>query len=184
MLNNVCNSSATRRWLLGVTRTTKKRWQEPIHMTVWPCQRWIHSTYSIHLELLACRRWGEHLLTYLLSPLCVYSYIRQTPARNAIVVCLLTASRPGPNSTRGPPSLSLSTDLLHVSFGRPLLLFPAGASACIATLGMDVGGILLTCPIHLHLLFFTSNEMGSIPVRPWSSALDILFGQRYGLSRE
>ena len=35
------------------------------------------------------------------------------------------------------------------------------------------GGILLTCPIHFHLLFFTSSRMGSIPVRLWTSALDI-----------
>ena len=48
----------------------------------------------------------------------------------------------------------------------------------MATLGIDVGGILLTWPIHLHLLFFTSNEMGSIPVRSWSSALVILYGQK------
>ena len=47
----------------------------------------------------------------------------------------------------------------------------------MAILGIDVGGILFTWPIHLHLLFFTSNEMGSIPVRSWSSALVILFGQ-------
>ena len=48
----------------------------------------------------------------------------------------------------------------------------------MATLGMDVSGILLTWPIDLHLLWFTSNEMGSIPVRLWSSTLDILFGQK------
>ena len=47
----------------------------------------------------------------------------------------------------------------------------------MATLGIDVGGILLTWPIHLDFLFFTSNEMGSIPVRSWNSALVILFGQ-------
>ena len=65
----------------------------------------------------------------------------------------------------------------HVSFGRPLLLFPAGVQR-MATLGIDVGGILLTWTLYLHLLFFTSNEMGSIPVRSWSSALVILFGQK------
>ena len=48
----------------------------------------------------------------------------------------------------------------------------------MATLGIYVGGILFTWPIHLHLLFFTSKEMGSIPVRSWSSALVILFGQK------
>ena len=73
--------------------------------------------------------------------------------------------------------ISRSTDLLHDSFGRPLLLFPAGVQR-MATLGIDVGGILLTRPIHLYLLFVTSIEMGSIPVRSWSSALVILFGQR------
>ena len=30
----------------------------------------------------------------------------------------------------------------------------------MATLGIYASGILLTCPTHLHLLFFTSNEMG------------------------
>ena len=54
-------------------------------------------------------------------------------------------------------SISRSTDLLHVSFGR-LLLFPAGVQR-MATLGIDVGGILLTCPIHS--IFITSTEMGS-----------------------
>ena len=73
--------------------------------------------------------------------------------------------------------ISRSTDLLHVSFGRLFLLFPAGVQR-MAILGIDVGGILFTWPIHLHLLFFTSNEMGSIPVRSWSSALVILFGQK------
>ena len=48
----------------------------------------------------------------------------------------------------------------------------------MATLGIDVGGILLTWPIHLHLLSFTCNDMGSIPVRSWSSALVILHGQK------
>ena len=111
---------------------------------------------------------------YLLNPLRACSHIRPTP-RNAIVICLLPASRPSLNSNREPSSLS--TDLLHVSFGRPLLLILAGVQR-MATLGIDVGGILLTCPIHLHLRFFTSNQMGSIPVRSWSSALVILFGQK------
>ena len=73
--------------------------------------------------------------------------------------------------------ISRSTDLLQVSFGRPLLLFPAGVQH-MAILGIDVGGILFTWPIHLHLLFFTSNEMDSIPVRSWSSAFVIVFGQK------
>ena len=73
--------------------------------------------------------------------------------------------------------ISRSMDLLRVSFGRPLLLFPAGVQH-MATLGICIGGILLTWSIHLHRLFFTSNEMGSIPVRSWSSALVILFGQK------
>ena len=73
--------------------------------------------------------------------------------------------------------ISRSTDILHVSFGRPLLLFPAGVQR-MATLGIDVGGILLTWPIQLHLIFSTSNEMDSIPFRSWSSALVILFGQK------
>ena len=73
--------------------------------------------------------------------------------------------------------ISRSTDLPHISFARPRLLLPAGVQR-MATLGIDVSGILLTWPIHLHLLFFTSNEMGSIPVRSWSSALVILHDQK------
>ena len=37
---------------------------------------------------------------------------------------------------------------------------------------------MLTCPLHRQLPFFTANEMGIITVRSWSSALDILFGQK------
>ena len=111
----------------------------------------------------------------LLRPLRACSQIRPTPT-DAIVFGLLPALRPGPNSTR-VPTFSRSTDLLHVSCGRSLLLFPAGVQH-MATLGMDIDGILLTWPIQGHLLFSTSNEMGSIPVRSWSFALYILFGQK------
>ena len=48
----------------------------------------------------------------------------------------------------------------------------------MATLGIDIGGILLTWPIDLHLLLFTSTEMGSIPVLSWGSALVNLFGHK------
>ena len=72
--------------------------------------------------------------------------------------------------------ISRYTDIIHVSFGRPLLLFPAGVQR-MATLGMDVRGI--TWPMWQSTsILFTSNEMGSIPLRSWSSALDILFGQK------
>ena len=70
--------------------------------------------------------------------------------------------------------ISRSTDLLHLSFGRPLLLFPAEVQR-VATLIIHVGGILLTWPIHLHLLYFTSNDIGRF--HSWSSAVVILFGQ-------
>ena len=115
-------------------------------------------------------------LTYFLTPLRACSHIGPT-LRNAIVICPLPTLRPGPNSTREPSSLAPRTDLLHVSFDRPLLLFPAGVQR-MATIGIDVGGIMLTWPIHLHLLFFISNAMGSIPDRSWSYALAILFGQK------
>ena len=117
------------------------------------------------------------LLTYLLSPLRARSQIRPTPM-NAVLFCPLPALRPAPPPQLHPRAfIYRSTDLLHVSFGRPLLMSPVGVQR-MATLGIDVGGILLTWPIHLHLLFFTSNEMSSIPVRSWSSAFVILFGQK------
>ncbi len=48
----------------------------------------------------------------------------------------------------------------------------------MATLGIDVGDILLIWLIHLHLIFLTYNEMGSILGRSLSSAMIILFGQK------
>ena len=114
------------------------------------------------------------VLTYLLSPLRACSHRKtDTEERHRVLsaACFATWSKLYPIAF-----ISRSTDLLHVSFGRPLLLFPAGVQR-MATLGMDVGGIMLTWPIHVDLLFFTSNDMGGIPVRSWCSALDILFGQ-------
>ena len=52
-----------------------------------------------------------------------------------------------------------STDCLHTSFGLPQALFPPGVRR-MATLRMDVGGILQTQPFHLHLKHLTSREMG------------------------
>ena len=43
-------------------------------------------------------------------------------------------------------------------FGRPHRPVSGGIQRK-ATLGIDVGGILLTWPIHLHRLFFTSGEL-------------------------
>ena len=87
------------------------------------------------------------------------SHIKPTP-RTTISVCLLPALR-RLAQLHLRAFVSRSTDLLHVSFGRPLLLFPAGVQR-MATLGMDVGGILLTCPIHLD--FF------SLPLTRWAAS--------------
>ena len=79
--------------------------------------------------------------------------------------------------------ISLSMDLLHVSFGRPLLLlFPAGDQR-MATLGIIVGGILLTCPIHLHLLLFTSRRWVASQFARGAPHWEILFGQKNLLER-
>ena len=43
-----------------------------------------------------------------------------------------------------------STDLLHVSFGLSRAVLPPGVQR-MATLAMNVNGILQTWPIHLHL---------------------------------
>ena len=100
-------------------------------------------------------------LTACISPLRACSHIRPTP-RNAIVVCPLPALRSGPNSTRKPLNISRSTDLLRVSFGRLLLLFPTGAQR-MAILGIDVGGILLTWPSSTSIFF-------SLPLRRWAAS--------------
>ena len=72
--------------------------------------------------------------------------------------------------------ISRSTDLVHVSFGLPRALLPQGVQR-IAALGMDVNGILQTCPIHLHLRRLTSREMGCMPVLSWGCLFEILLGQ-------
>ena len=69
----------------------------------------------------------------------------------------------------------------YTAFSTSLLVVPSSITGRGPAHGYSciyVGGILLTCPIHTHLNFFTSNEMGSVPVRSWSSVLDILFGQK------
>ena len=105
-------------------------------------------------------------ITYLLSPFRACSHISPTPRNgDAIVFCSLPASRPGPNATREPSSLvprTFSTSLLVV----PASCFRQGSGAWLL-LEYYVGGILLIWPIHLHPIFVTSNEMGSIPVHSW-----------------
>ena len=67
---------------------------------------------------------------------------------------------------------------VNVSSGCPLDLFPHGVLR-MAPLGMDVSDILLACPIHSHLVFFTSSKIGSIRGRLWNSVLvDISFGNK------
>ena len=109
----------------------------------------------------------SYLLTSRPSHLHTCSYIRPTPM-NAIVVCFATWPQ-----LHHRAFISRPTDLIHVSFGRSLLM--SGWSPAYGNSWN--GGIMLTCPIHLQLSFFTANEMGIITVRSWSSALDIVFCQ-------
>ena len=58
------------------------------------------------------------------------------------------------------PFSSASTDLLHVSCGRPHLRLPSGVQNR-ASLVMSFWGFLRTWPIQLHLLLASSTMMSS-----------------------
>ena len=139
------------------------RWPREFHeigVTTIYIPKWIYTiyyiTYIVHIikDKIYISLFDLH--TYLRSPLRAWSHIIPTP-RNAFGVCLLPALQYGPTPPRRA-SISRSTDLPRVSFSRSFLLFTAGVHR-MATLGIDVGGILLTCPIHS--IFITSTEMGS-----------------------
>ena len=113
------------------------------------------------------------LLTYLILFVRARTYGRHRGTPSGCVRFQLCDLAPTP-----PESLHLS---LHRSSPRSFWSSSPSISGWIqrmATLGIYVGGIMLTCQIHIHLHLFTSNGIGSIPVRSWSSVLDILFGQK------
>ena len=66
-----------------------------------------------------------------------------------------------------------SNILLHVPFGRPGFLLPAGVHLS-DFLTCLVLSILSTCSVYFHLLFFISMLMLLIPVHSVSSLLDTL----------
>ena len=59
--------------------------------------------------------------------------------------------------------LTFSAVLLHVSLGRPRLLFPSGAHVS-AVREMLLGLVLNMCPIHRHLLTRIRADTGVLPV--------------------
>ena len=73
--------------------------------------------------------------------------------------------------------ISASTVLLHVSFGLPLLLLPAGVQRR-ATLDIAVGGRRKTCPIHLHLRLRISSVIGLILVWAYKLSFRMVSGQK------
>ena len=73
--------------------------------------------------------------------------------------------------------ISLSTDLLHVSFGLPRLRLPAFGVHLMAILGIALGGILITWPIQVHLLHLITDMMGEVDVFRCSSTFEIVLGQ-------
>ena len=72
--------------------------------------------------------------------------------------------------------ISFSTVRLHVSFGRPRLLFPSAVQRK-AVLGSAPGDIRHTCPSHLHLLFFICVVKDVASVLRCSSSLVMVLGQ-------
>ena len=72
--------------------------------------------------------------------------------------------------------LSLSTVLLHVTFGRPLVLFPSGAQV------KAMGGfcwlfIRNTCPIQRHLRLLICSLMVQVLACRLTSSFDTFMGQ-------
>ena len=90
------------------------------------------------------------------------------------MVCLLPALRYGHNSESLHPSLNGSSPRLFWASPPPV-------SGWGPAHGYSWNGCrwhFVYMPNPPHLLFFTSNEMGSIPVHSGSAALDILFSQK------
>ena len=108
-------------------------------------------------------------LTYLLNHLQLFAHDTDTKDCHRGLSTASFAIWPHPHPRA---LLSLPMYFLHAAFGRPLLLFPAWVQR-MATLTIDVSGILLTCPIPLYLLLLTSNEICCTPVR--SGALHYIF---------
>ena len=98
-------------------------------------------------------------LTNLLNPFCVGSHIKQQP-KNPSVFCQLRNVTPN------------FIWCFHLSLSVPRALFPPGIQ-CLATLRIDVSGILQTWPIHLQLRYLTSREPFFL-----SSLFQILFCQQ------
>jgi hypothetical protein len=61
--------------------------------------------------------------------------------------------------------------------GLPLFLFPVGVHLN-ATLGMEVGCIRHTWPIHVHLRLFISWDSVVVLVLLYSSSFEMVFGQK------
>ena len=72
--------------------------------------------------------------------------------------------------------LSLSTVLLHVTFGRPLFLFPSGAQVK-AMRGFCWLFICNTCPIQRHLHLLICSLMVQVLAHRLTSSFDTFMGQ-------
>jgi hypothetical protein len=73
--------------------------------------------------------------------------------------------------------ISFSTERLQVSLGLPHFLVPVGVHLN-ATLGMEVGCIRHTWPIHVHLRLFISWDSVVVLVLLYSSSFEMVFGQK------
>lgn len=84
-----------------------------------------------------------------------------------------------PASLRGPSSTRMYSYHARLNSSMSPWVFPRSLATRVfhtVTLGMDVSGILQTCPIHLHRRRLTSREMGCMTVASWSSVSKIMFG--------
>ena len=74
--------------------------------------------------------------------------------------------------------ISCSNDLLHVSFGPPHLRLPAFSVHINAIrFGIASDGILITCPIQVHLLRLFSVIMDDVDVFRCNSIFEMVLGQ-------
>ena len=72
--------------------------------------------------------------------------------------------------------LSPSTVLLHVTFGRPLILFPSGAQVK-AMCGFCWLFMRNTCPIQRHFHLLICSLMVQVLARRLTSSFDTFIGQ-------
>ena len=108
----------------------------------------------------------------LLNPLCSDQHCRRPSPETSMLVSVLCQSL----------DLSLRpVDPLHFFLYRSppgLFWFFPGGIHLNATIEMEVGRLLHTCPIHCHLLFLIACDRRVVLILRYNNSFDMVFGKK------